>query len=293
MELTALSAANFGRDVVQQWEQIRPTLCAKLGASRRQFHHAAQFAAAAGISYLESQPDDSHTNLEWLSEFRGLFSREVSAPQAFRIGVRPADLTLLMLPPSPARIAALNLNGCTIADAAAWIRDRIDAMGADSSLYTLQRHYEIPAHPVTDGSVFDSGDRTSFEELSKWFANGFTVLNDLARRTPMSSEVRCWPHHFDVGVLIGGGGGRSIGVGLEPGDDYYNEPYFYVNMSPQPPADRVSSQPIAGGGSWHTREWIGAVLPGSRLRAGASQSVQVREFLDSAVTVAREIVGSD
>lgn len=163
----------------------------------------------------------------------------------------------------------------------------------DSSRFTLRRHYEIPPHPVDQGRTFDGSDGPAFDEVAKWFANGFTVLNDLAHRTPQSSEVRCWPHHFDIGTLIDAGTGRSIGVGLEPGDDYYNEPYFYVNMSPQPAAERVRSRSLAGGGAWHTTDWIGAVLPGSRLEKRPGQYSQVREFLDSAITTARQLVSGD
>ena len=34
--------------------------------ARLQTHHAAQQVVALGISFLPAQPDDSHTNLEWL-----------------------------------------------------------------------------------------------------------------------------------------------------------------------------------------------------------------------------------
>ena len=39
---------------------------------------------------------------------------------------------------------------------------------------------------------------------------------------------------------------------VQPGDDFYDEPYFYVNMTPQPPASRVQSRPLRGNGKWHT-----------------------------------------
>ena len=293
MEPTTQSATSRNRISVQQWEQLRPDLAQQLGDSRLQFHHAVQFATAAGISYLAPRPDDSHTNLEWVPEFRALFSRRIPATKTFRIGVRPADLTLLVVPEPPMRIAALGLNGCTITDATSWIRERIVAQGADSSRYTLNRHYEIPTHPVAKGAAFDSRGADSFDELAKWFANAFAILRNLARSTPMSSDVRCWPHHFDVGMLIDATGNRSIGVGLELGDDHYDEPYFYVNMTPQPGVDRVAELRLDGEGSWHTNGWIGAVLPGSRLRGNASQLSQVGGFLDSAIAAAREIVRGD
>lgn len=292
MEL-ASPAADPGSSIVEQWQQIQPSRSTQLGDARRQFHHAAQFATAAGISYLPPKPDDSHTNLEWLSEFRALFSRVIPGHVPFRIGVRPADLALLLIPQPAARLNLLDLNGCTISDATRWLKERIDALGGDSSRYTLKRHYEIPSHPVASGSAFDSSDRSSFAEVDRWFANGFSFFSDFARRTPGSSEVRCWPHHFDIGTLIANGPRHSIGVGLEPGDNYYDEPYFYLNMNPQPRVELARSRRLAAQGSWHTKDWIGAVLPGSRLRDGANQASQVREFFSSAVAAAREILRSN
>ena len=40
-------------------------------------HIAAQYLAAAGISFLEKQPDDSHTNVGFSVEDRTLFSRSL------------------------------------------------------------------------------------------------------------------------------------------------------------------------------------------------------------------------
>jgi hypothetical protein len=73
---------------------------------------------------------------------------------------------------------------------------------------------------------------------------------------------------------------------MEPGDQYYDEPYFYVNTSPSPKPDAATAS-LGGGGTWHTNEWVGAVLPGSRL--GEEPKEQVHAFLDSAIIAARAI----
>jgi hypothetical protein len=108
------------------------------------------------------------------------------------------------------------------------------------------------------------------------------VLESLRDRTSGASEVRCWPHHFDIATLVDIGSGATVGVGLEPGDTYYVEPYFYVNRHPRP-ADKTLATTLDGNGSWHTREWIGAVLPGSRVSPADGQREQIDAFLDSAV----------
>jgi hypothetical protein len=45
-----------------------------------------------------------------------------------------------------------------------------------------------------------------------------------------------------------------------------------------------------GEGRWHTNEWVGAVLTGSRLGPASSQERQVREFIDSAVAACRALL---
>ena len=291
MELSSQKARDPQRRTVKTWQPIRPEESIRLADARLQFHHAAQFATAAGISFLPHRSDDSHTNLEWVPALVGLFSRVIPATKkSFRIGVRPVKLALLLVTKDNEPIAEYKLHGRTILDATEWIRSQLKSLGADPLRYTLKRQYEILPHQVAIGESFDASAQSRFEELSKWFANGASILNSLVRETHDASEVRCWPHHFDMATLITVAPGRTIGVGLEPGDLYYDEPYFYVNMSPQPPATQAQSRPLWGNGRWHTREWIGAVLTGSRLGPAAAQERHVREFLDSAVSACRALL---
>jgi hypothetical protein len=271
------------------WQALRPEESTHLSDSRLQLHHAAQFGAGAGISFLEHQRDDRHTNLEWVPALPGLVSRVIPARKPFRIGVRPADLTLLIVSEKDQLIARYRLHGRTILEATRWIREQIAPLGVDATQYTLKRHYEIPVHPVAMGDSFDASERSQFEELSKWFANGASILGSLARSIHDASEVRCWPRDFDMATLISVAPERTIGVGLEPGDNYYDEPYFYVSMNPHPSAAQARSRPLWGRGTWHTRDWMGAVLIGSRLEGASKQEWQVREFIDSAVSACRAL----
>jgi hypothetical protein len=272
------------------WQPVRPEEAAKLSDSRLQLHHAAQFGAAAGISFLPHLSDDSHSNLEWVPALGGLFSRVIPARTPFRVGVKPVKLAVVMVTNENRPIAEYRLHGRTIIETRDWIRSQIKLLGADGSRYTLTRDYEIPRHDVTYGEAFDASDSTHFEELAKWFSNTAALLSSVTRSPLVASELRCWPRDFDIATLIEVAPGRVIGVGLEPGDDYYDEPYFYVSMRPQPAAARTRSRPLWGGGTWHTFEWVGAVLPGSRLGAASSQERQIREFLDSALSACRTLL---
>jgi hypothetical protein len=290
VELIPHETHEVRRPSARMWEPVRPEAATKLTDSRLQLHHAAQFGAAAGISYLPHLPDHSHSSLEWIPALGGLFSAVIPARTAFRVGVRPVKLALLIVTEENRLIGEYQLHGRTIIEARDWIRSRIKLIGVDGSRYTLTRHYEIPRHDVTYGESFDASEPARFEELAKWFANAAALLESVARSALVASRVRCFPHHFDIATVIEVAPGRSIGVGLEPGDEYYDEPYFYVRMYPQPTASRTRSRPLWGSGTWHTNEWVGAVLPGSRFGAAASQERQVREFLDSAISASRTLI---
>lgn len=269
------------------WQPVDPARARSLSDARLQFHHAAQFATALGISYLEHQPDDSHTNLGWRHDLRAQVSRAVPAPGgSVAIGIRPHDLTALFLVDDTVR-DSFSLHDLSAEDVVERLTSLLASGGLDASQYTQRKHYEIPAHAVAEGRAFDAGDAGAFEQLSRWYANAATLLSRIAEETPGASDVRTWPHHFDIATLVTVAPGRTNGAGLSPGDEYYDEPYFYVNMHPAPSPDRLTDV-LAGGGQWHTHEWIGAVLPGSRL--AGDQAAHARAFLGSAMAAARQFV---
>ena len=274
-----------------RWQATDPVRAGSLSDARLQLHYAVQFAAALGISYLEHGPDDGHTNLGWNAELGALVSRSATGSGAVAIGIRVRDLTVLVM-----RDGALTdqfpLGGLTFAAAGVRMGAALSSAGLDEGRYTLERHYELPVHAVATGGAFGTDDVAAFGELARWFANAAIALGRVAEEVPGATEVRVWPHHFDIATLVRYGGDASTGAGLEPGDGYYDEPYFYVNAHPQPSAERLSAR-LAGNGRWHTKDWIGAVLRGSDVTGNeAAQERQVNAFLDSALAACRGLVGA-
>jgi hypothetical protein len=273
-----------------EWRRLRPELAPRLTDARLQVHHAAQLAAAIGISYLPAESDDSHTNLEWNERLSALVSRSAGAAPT-QLAVRLPPFELLTVVGGQPR-ASFALDGCTMAEAVSWVREQLAAGGLEPGSYTLPTHYVIPPHPVGESAPFDAHDDVAFGQLAAWYSDSARVLSALASSTPNASPVRCWPHHFDIATLIdvgptNAGGRATVGLGMEPGDAYYAEPYFYASLYPSPSADAPRA-PLEGSGLWHTRDWVGAVLPGSRLTS-ADQRVQVDAFLASALRSGREL----
>ncbi len=293
MELQRHETRDVRSSPTKIWQPVRPEVGGKLSDVRQQVHHAAQFGAAAGFSYLEPQPENAHISLEWIPSLRGLFSRVVPARTMFRVGVIPADLSLVVVTENDQPFASYRLHGRTITEALEWIRFNIAVLGADPMRYTLKRDYEIRRHDVAIGEAFDGSDKPHLEELERWMANGASMLSSIARPIQHAGEVQCSPNHFDISMRMQATHDRTIRVGLELGDDYYDEPFLYVSMTPQPASAQARSRPLWGRGTWHTLEWVGAVLPGSRLKGASKQERQVREFIDSAVSASRGLAVED
>lgn len=268
--------------------------------ARLQLHHAVQLATALGISYIEPRDDDAHTTLHWDAPLGALLSQPVGA-DAIRVGVRVHDLTLLVLTAgAPGHKSAdayivrerVPLHGLSIADVDNAIRSALASLGLDASLYTQRRHYALPPHSVENGANFDSADRAAFGALDAAYRGAAVALGALRAREANATEVRCWPHHFDIATLVTFAAGRSSSVGLSPGDGSYDEPYYYVNVYPQPAISQLTDR-LDGDGRWHTEGWIGAVLPASHWAFDASaQASQIAAFLNSAVAAARRLVTS-
>ena len=76
---------------------------------------------------------------------------------------------------------------------------------------------------------------------------------------------------------------------MSPGDDSYDEPYFYVTPWPAPTDITLAS--LAGGGRWHIEDWTGAVLTANALTASRpeEQVEQAVKFLESALAATRKL----
>src|SRR5205085_5641460 len=115
-----------------------------------------------------------------------------------RSGLRLHDLTLLL------GNEQLPLHGRTFNEAFAWIMDR--APGVRREL-----NEPMPHHPVAAGEPFDASDCAALEALAGYYREAASLLRELC------DDVRVWPHHFDIAVLMEfEGGAKTIGAGFSP-----------------------------------------------------------------------------
>jgi len=272
------------------WRPLRGVDFARLREARLQAHHALQLLARAARAFAPPQPDDSHTSLGWLDAHDAFTTHSFRGD--LRVALRITDLSLSIDDAGAQQSFALDAR--TEADARAWLGECLAAHGFDPRRLDAKLPYEVSEHAVARGAVYRAhASADALAELAAWFANGHAALgrvrDQMIARGLAPSPVRTWPHHFDMATLVmlearSAEHARSVNAGLSPGDEHYEEPYFYV--SPHPYPDPANLPPLPAVAHWHTRAFTAAIAPASRILASQDRQGATEEFLDTAVAAA-------
>lgn len=247
-----------------------------MSAARKQLHQAVQQVSAVGRRYLPKAKDDKHANMVWVPQFQRLAGNWVDGKTKFRASVDLANLTIHVVDDEVKTVGEYDLKGKTRSQSMVWLEEQLRVLGMDTARFTLNLPYELPDYPAARGKAFEYKDATAFHEMAKYFHNADYILRPLKREFPQTTDVRCWPHHFDIATLIilndtnDPETTTSIGVGMSPGDQYYDQPYFYLTSWPHASKDKL--EPLSFG-AWHEKDWLGAVLP-AELLLGMSDPLQ-------------------
>jgi hypothetical protein len=265
---------------MRTWRPLRALDTARLAAARLQAHDATQWLARMARAYVPAQPDDSHTNLGWDDAFGGLTSHPL--PDGARLGLRVADLTLALFnADADAPHDVFPLAGRHDPDACAWLMDHAGMRNLDPGALDAPLPYMLAERPGGGAYTIDA---EALGALTTWFSNANAALGavraHIVARGIAAPPVCCWPHHFDLDTLVTVAPGRTTGIGFEPGDDYYDEPYFYVSVSPAPDAATLPALPAIG--HWHTQDFTSAVATATRIVATNDQGAAVQAFLQTA-----------
>lgn len=279
------------------WQQLEIGDKGALAAALRQAHTASQWQARAGWGLIEARPDDSHYNLGWIADLNAFATNEL--PDGSRLALRIADLTLMIVK-QDAIAAKLSLHGLTDAGIRQWLGEQFTAAGLDAAKLDEVLPYDMPGGDRGADEAYDAeGPKEALGELSNWFANADMALNqvvaDYSGPAPGPSPVRCWPHFFDIATLISLDGDdaenqRTIGAGMSPGDDNFDEPYFYISLWPVPDQSALTELPAIG--YWRSEGFTGAVAPAETILTSANQGADMAEFLREAVAISVKAHGA-
>ncbi len=267
-----------------------------LREARLQAHYAAQWLGRAGGAFIPPRPDYSHTSMNWIDPLNAFSTNALKGETRFALII--PDLSFLFLDMGAERTSLFSLSGCTDKDVRQWLGGELAASGMQVEKLDRVAPYDIPAHAIGEGDAYSVvGIGNQLSELAVWFSEANSALEKIQRamtgRSLAASPVRCWPHHFDLATLIsldegGGENGRSVNAGLSPGDDYYDEPYYYVTPYPHP--DAAALPPLPKLGHWHTREFTAAIAPASQIVKAKDRKAKTDNFLRAAVDGAIKIL---
>jgi len=280
------------------WRPLRGVDQRQLREARLQAHHAVQWLARAARAYVPPQPDDGHTSLVWDEVLNGFVTHSLS--DETRISLKITDLTLgLHGPHRLTPVRSLALPGHREEEPRRWLGEQLAARGFDASALDAVSPYQIPAHAIDRGGAYDAiGSAAALAELAAWYSNAQIafagVHKQTARLNLAASPICCWPHHFDLATSIrlplqNTATDGFIGAGFSPADEYYDEPYFYVSIYPEPAPATLPMLPAMG--HWHTREFTAGVKLSHKILAAKNRASETRDFLEGTVAIALQILG--
>lgn len=259
--------------------QLRSAAPASLASARAMAHRAAQHLTRIARANLPAAADDSHSNIGW---DRDLGAFKSHAMDGNFVGLSLASLTLFVTDKDGGNVT-LPLQGCSDEDAAAWLDGEVVKAGLKGAA-GLALPYELPedAAQITTYQV----DAQTLKALTAWFDLASQTLEEFAANNtalePGPSAVRCWPHHFDIATYVALETGdpetaRGVGVGMSPGDEGYNEPYFYINAWPH--LDTSKLPDAIDPGHWHTAGYVGSIATATELLSTVDAEQMTKSFV--------------
>ncbi len=222
-------------------------------------HKIIQYLAAAGNSFLPRKQDDSHTNLQSLTSCGCLTTRPLNK-NGDVLAFSYSSFTLEWWIYQGDKIK-LSLDGTTHHDIVKWITERTKANGITKP-YKTQMHYELPYNQVDEYYTFHLENKPRLNEIMHYRILAHLALEDTLQELKPHTEIRVWPHHFDIASLytINKSKKHIIGLGMSIPDSTNNGFYLYVKGYAGEQVIDVSGVSDLHYGNWDTT-FNGAIMP--------------------------------
>ncbi|MBD3636495.1 MAG: hypothetical protein HUJ25_04065 [Crocinitomicaceae bacterium] len=221
----------------------------------RQQHIAAQYLSAFANNYLPGKDDDSHTNLSWNPITAQLTTRETEDGVYMCLDYNTFSLFWRK---KNRLISKLDLHGSKHKDVMRWFK----IITLDNNLPELKYEfkYELPYEPITDEFRFELISQEDLNKNINILNSAQQVFEQFLTENNLSSEIRVWPHHFDMGIYTKVSGDLHLGIGLAIPDDMVDGFYYYVFGWKNGEQVNTSDKDMLENGRWISSKWNGAVL---------------------------------
>lgn len=240
----------------------------------QQLHLAAQYLAAAGISFLDKKEDDSHTNLGF-SVDKGRLETWPLNTSGVMLCLNYSDFALEWGPNSELK---MSLNGKGHDEIVAWVSTSAKELGFQQP-YRYDLHYTLP-YPLESNFKFQLSSHNQITELLRLRKLAQEAIASFLGQEKLVSDIRIWPHHFDTGAFsaLNDGSGKSVGLGMAIPDTLVNDLYFYIS----------GYRGHSGLNTWAFNKltngkWINDGFKGAVLEASKANEETVVQFLQEAL----------
>lgn len=238
-------------------------------------HLAAQYLAAAGISFLDPRPDDSHTNLGFSTTEASAFTHDLTS-SGDTLSLNFRDFSLVW--DNYDRTIALPLDGTSHQQVLEWIQQQARLSNIEKP-YKYEFHYELP-YTLDRTKPFELTDAQRLLDLYELRSVAQQALEQFLEEQRLRSDVRIWPHHFDTGAFakLPGLSGTSVGMGMAVPDSVSDEHYYYLAVyRGHDPINTGHFQPLKQG-KWVQEGFTGAIMPATGMLEN-----EVQDFLLAAM----------
>ena len=277
---------------LKDWQTINFDFNSQTHQALLQQHQAVQLIALAGKYLIDEKADDSHTNMNFISQtplFKG---------KTFKNGMCIAfdtdQFSLQLIDEIGEVLNQLSIDGKTQEEAFAWMKQNLSKAGIDVSTLQNKLHYSIPDHPIQSGAVFHVENHLSLLQNNVYRHNAELVLAEIFNDFKINAEVNVWPHHFDTGAFLplvfdeDKNLLKYIGLGFAIPDTMVSEPYFYLSFWSKESIAALKNPPPLKYGKWMNPNWHGAVLTVSEIARQQSTDQQfqmVNDFYQSGLNI--------
>jgi len=244
----------------------------------KQVHIAAQFLAAAGISFIKKRGDDSHTNMGWSIDKQELSTWPLSE-KGDRLSLSLKTFSLIWS--NEKNRAEFSLNEKSYLEVITWIKSQ--AKSNLGMFYIYHLHYELPYPFPSNDFIYQLTSRDELSKISALFDAGQSSFTAVLKQQELTSELRVWPHHFDLGAYIVPNESLSIGFGLAIPDSTIDDFYFYVSGYNGGDSIETKNFKALSIGEWQTEAWKAATL-----RATGFKKNNITAFLMEAIQAFRQ-----
>lgn len=242
----------------------------------KQMHLAAQYLAAAGISFLEKKQDDSHTNFSFDTDSGSLHTHTFSdSGDTLSLNYQKFILDWSSYEGS----TSFRLDGATHKKVLQWVSEVSQTFL--NKTYNYSFHYDLP-YAIDNHYMFKLIDVSKLQELMHLRILAQFSLERILNDNFLESYIRVWPHHFDTGAFVSfeGNSKISISLGLAIPDATCNEHYIYISGYKNNKSLDTSNFSKLTNGEWINDEFKGAILPATHLI-----ETEVVEFFQEAINI--------